>query len=135
MSRESMTRESRTIRAVVVLATCAAAACAACAGGDAPAVGDVPPVDAALQAQLANDERSALAALPAGAGHDLLVSNCLSCHSPQMITQQHKDTAGWNKTITQMVAWGAPLAPAQQGVLVAYLAEQYPARPVAPAAP
>jgi hypothetical protein len=45
-----------------------------------------------------------------------------------MITQQHKDTAGWNKTVTQMIAWGAPVAKDQQAMLVAYLAEHYPAR-------
>ena len=45
-----------------------------------------------------------------------------------MITQQHKDTTGWNKTVTQMIAWGAPVPTNQQGTLVAYLATHYPPR-------
>ena len=87
-----------------------------------------PPPPAALSARTSAEEQAALRTLPAGAGHDLVVGKCLVCHAATMITQQHKDTAGWNKTVTQMIAWGAPVAKEQQAPLVAYLAEHFPAR-------
>ena len=81
-----------------------------------------------LTAQLAADEQSSIARLPAGAGHDLVLGNCLICHSSMMLEQQHKDSTAWNKAVTTMVSWGAPLPAAQQPVLVAYLAQHFPAR-------
>jgi cytochrome c5 len=89
---------------------------------------------ATLATRLASDENAALARLPAGAGHDLVVGNCLICHSAALIEQQHKDAAGWNKTVTQMRAWGAPLPAAQQSLVIGYLAEQFPARAAGPVA-
>ena len=83
---------------------------------------------APLTAQLAADEQSSIARLPTGTGHDLVLSNCLICHSSMMLEQQHKDSTAWNKTVTTMVSWGAPLPPTQQPVLVAYLAQHFPAR-------
>ena len=94
-----------------------------------------PPPPAALLTRLASEEQAAVARVPAGTGHDLVVGNCLICHSATMIEQQHKDTTGWNKTVTQMVAWGAPLRKEQQPALVAYLAESFPARAEGPPAP
>ncbi len=93
-----------------------------------------PPPSVALDRQLGADERAAIADLPAGAGHDLVLGNCLICHAATMITQQHKDTAGWNKTVTQMIAWGAPVPQGQHAALVAYLAEHYRARTAGPPA-
>jgi cytochrome c5 len=87
-----------------------------------------PPPPAALARRLSAEEQAAMRALPDGPGHELVLGSCLSCHAAAMITQQHKDTAGWNKTITQMVAWGAPVTNDQQATLVAYLVEHYPAR-------
>ena len=87
-----------------------------------------PPPEARLLRRAEALERAGLAALPKGAGHVIAVGGCVTCHSASMIAQQHKDTAGWNKTVTQMVAWGAPVAPEQKPVLVAYLAEHFPAR-------
>ena len=81
-----------------------------------------------LTAQLAADEQSSVARLPAGPGHDLVLGNCLICHSSMMLEQQHKDSTAWNKTVTTMMTWGSPLPPAQQPALVAYLAQHYPAR-------
>jgi hypothetical protein len=42
-----------------------------------------------------------------------------------MLTAQHKDRAAWEKTVKSMVAWGAPVQPGQEEVLVRYLAEHY----------
>jgi hypothetical protein len=46
-----------------------------------------------------------------------------------MIQQQHKDSAGWAKTVTQMRAWGAPLPQEEVPVLVAYLISHYGTTP------
>ena len=86
-----------------------------------------PPAPAALSARTSAEENAALRTLPAGTGHDIVVGKCLVCHAATMITQQHKDTTGWNKTVTQMIAWGAPVAKEEQAPLVAYLAEHFPA--------
>jgi len=87
-----------------------------------------PPPPTTLATRTSAEQQAALRALPAGPGHDLVLANCLTCHAATIITQQHKDTAGWNKTVTQMIAWGAPVAKDQQAALVAYLFEHFPAR-------
>ena len=86
----------------------------------------------ALTARAAREEQAAIRALPEGAGRELVIGACVTCHAVTMLTQQHKDTAGWNKTVTQMVGWGAPLAKDRQPALVAYLAEQFPPRAAGP---
>ena len=110
------------LAAVIVLAGCGER-------GDADAAADAaraaPPPSAALRATLAAHEAASTARIPAGAGHDLVVANCLTCHTAALIEQQRKDAAGWDRTVAQMVAWGAPLRPDQQPVLVAYLAEHF----------
>lgn len=83
---------------------------------------------AAIATRATAEEQAALRALPAGPGHDIVLGNCVVCHAATMIAQQHKDMAGWNKTVTQMIAWGAPVPKDQQATLVAYLAEHYPPR-------
>lgn len=87
-----------------------------------------PPPPATLSARTSAEENAALRTLPAGAGRDIVVGKCLVCHAATMITQQHKDTTGWNKTVTQMIAWGAPVAKDKQAALVGYLVEHFPAR-------
>jgi len=61
------------------------------------------------------------ARLPDGAGRAIAERACQVCHSPQLIAQQHKDQAAWEKTIATMEKWGAPLTPAQHDSLRAYL--------------
>jgi cytochrome c5 len=63
--------------------------------------------------------------LPAGGAHDIAGRACLLCHSPTLITQQHKDSAGWEKTIVQMEKWGAPLTPGEHDSLRGYLLAHY----------
>jgi len=83
---------------------------------------------AALTAALQDGERTAIDRLPRGGGHGIVVGGCVTCHGASLITQQHKDSAGWNKTVTLMIAWGAAVAPAEKPVLVAYLTEHFGAR-------
>jgi cytochrome c5 len=84
-----------------------------------------PPPPAALNARLAAEEQAAINRLPAGPGRDLVVGNCLICHAATMIEQQHKDTTAWNKTVTQMIAWGAPVPSDRRAELMTYLATHF----------
>jgi hypothetical protein len=63
--------------------------------------------------------------LPAGRERAIAEQACLLCHSPQLIAQQHKDAAAWEKTLIQMEKWGAPLTPAQHVVLKAWLVRKF----------
>lgn len=87
-----------------------------------------PPPPTTLVKALGADEQSAMNSLPVGTARELVTGDCLICHSASMIEQQHKDTTGWNKTVSQMIAWGAPVQPVQTHVLIAYLAQHFPAR-------
>ena len=133
---------SRRLRVLLALAAGSAIGCGPAAApppdttaaSPAEAAAMAPPPEPELLRRAEALERAALAALPAGAGHDVVVGGCITCHSATMLTQQRKDSAGWSKTVATMVGWGAPVTPAQQPVLVAYLAEHYPARAQGPAA-
>ena len=59
--------------------------------------------------------------LPEGPERPIAERSCLLCHGPQLINQQRKDDAGWEKTIAQMEKWGAPVKPAEHAALKAYL--------------
>ena len=62
---------------------------------------------------------------PAGAGHDLAGRSCLICHSASLVTQQAKDSTGWEKTLGQMEKWGVQLSPAEHDTLRAYLTAKF----------
>ena len=51
------------------------------------------------------------------------------CHSTMLITQQHKDSTGWEKTVHQMEAWGAPIDTTDHATLVRYLRANFGALP------
>ena len=59
--------------------------------------------------------------LPAGSQRALAEQRCLICHSAQLIAQQHKDGAAWEKTIAQMEKWGVTLTAAEHDSLKSYL--------------
>jgi cytochrome c5 len=84
-----------------------------------------PPPPPTLTAQIAAEEQAAINRLPAGTGRDLVVGNCLICHAATMIEQQHKDTTAWNKTVTQMIAWGSPVPSDRRAELMTYLATHF----------
>ena len=67
---------------------------------------------------------------PTGDGLDLLTSKCQTCHSAMLVTQQRKDSTGWEKTVTTMEKWGARLVPADHAMVVHYLLQHFgPAKP------
>jgi hypothetical protein len=84
-----------------------------------------PGPSAALLSAIAEGERASLAALPPGPGQADVQGSCLICHGTAMFEQQHKDSAGWAKTVNQMRNWGAPLAEDRVSGVVAYLTQQY----------
>lgn len=70
--------------------------------------------------------------LPAGPGQEIAERSCLVCHSAMLVTQQAKDSTGWEKTITQMETWSVPLPPAERDTLRGYLLTHFGPRASAP---
>ena len=68
------------------------------------------------------EDHAKLAATPAG---ELVTNTCTACHSSEMFRQQPKLSAEqWAATVKKMrEAYKAPIAPAQDGALVAALLE------------
>jgi hypothetical protein len=91
----------------------------------APTVPAPPGPSSALMSAIADGERASLAALPTGPGQADVQGSCVICHGTAMIQQQHKDSAGWAKTVNQMRTWGAPLAADKVPEVIAYLAKNY----------
>jgi hypothetical protein len=58
---------------------------------------------------------------PAGAGGEIAGRACVMCHSPSLVTQQRKDSLGWEKTLVLMEKWGAPVPPAEHDSLRGWL--------------
>src|SRR3954469_12937828 len=96
-----------------------------------PAQHSAPPPapDAALLARVGALENAAVDSLPPGAGRDVLLRACTSCHAASLITQQRKPPAEWAKTVDKMVGWGAPLRAEEKQALVDYLAALHPLSP------
>lgn len=65
---------------------------------------------------------------PAGPGRPIAERACLFCHSPMLVTQQAKDSTGWEKSLATMEKWGAPLTPAEHDTLRGYLLAHFGAR-------
>ena len=66
--------------------------------------------------------------LAGGAGREIALRACLMCHAATLITQQAKDSTGWEKTLAQMEKWGAPVTPDEHPKLHVYLWQHYGAR-------
>ena len=58
---------------------------------------------------------------PPGNGRAVAQRACLICHSASLITQQAKDSTGWEKSIGQMEKWGVKLNAAEHDSLRSYL--------------
>lgn len=62
---------------------------------------------------------------PQGLGRGVAERACLVCHSATLVTQQHKDSTGWEKSVRQMEAWGVKLKSADRESLLTYLRSQF----------
>jgi len=61
-----------------------------------------------------------------GPGRELAENACLACHSAMLVTQQHKDSTGWEKSVRQMESWGAAVPDsAHHRELIRYLVARY----------
>jgi cytochrome c5 len=58
---------------------------------------------------------------PAGPGKTLADTKCQICHSVSLVSQQAKDSTGWEKTLAQMEKWGVQMPPAEHDTLRRYL--------------
>jgi hypothetical protein len=67
--------------------------------------------------------------LPPGEALTIIEAKCLLCHSSMLVAQQHKDSLGWEKTVTLMENWGARLVPADHQVVVGYLLANFGPKP------
>lgn len=63
--------------------------------------------------------------LPDSAGRHIAERWCLMCHSAMLITQQAKDSTGWEKTLAQMETWGVTATPEERDSLRAYLIQNF----------
>ena len=61
----------------------------------------------------------------AGDGKPLADRYCQICHSATLVTQQAKDSTGWEKTLAQMEKWGIQPSPAEHDSLRGYLLSHY----------
>jgi mono/diheme cytochrome c family protein len=60
-----------------------------------------------------------------GEGKAIADRACQICHSPMLVTQQAKDSTGWEKTLGQMEKWGVKLTPAEHDTLRGYLLARF----------
>ena len=65
------------------------------------------------------------AEFPAGDGKALAERYCQICHAPTLVTQQAKDSTGWEKTLAQMEKWGIQPTPAEHDSLRGYLVSHF----------
>jgi cytochrome c5 len=65
------------------------------------------------------------AQFPDGAGRPLAERYCAICHAPTLVTQQAKDSTGWEKTLAQMEKWGIRPTPAEHDSLRDYLVSHF----------
>ena len=65
------------------------------------------------------------AQFPDGAGRPLAERYCAICHAPTLVTQQAKDSTGWEKTLGQMEKWGIKPTPAEHDSLRRYLLSHF----------
>jgi mono/diheme cytochrome c family protein len=65
------------------------------------------------------------ATFAAGDGRPLAERYCQICHAPSLVTQQAKDSTGWEKTLVQMEKWGIRPTPGEHDTLRRYLESHY----------
>ena len=60
-----------------------------------------------------------------GPGRPLAQRYCAICHAPTLVTQQAKDSTGWEKTLAQMEKWGIRPTPGEHDSLRDYLVSHF----------
>jgi cytochrome c2 len=54
-----------------------------------------------------------------------LIMRCVMCHSVEIAVQQRLGPRGWSDTLDRMIAYGAPIPPADKETLMAYLLRHF----------
>jgi DMSO/TMAO reductase YedYZ molybdopterin-dependent catalytic subunit len=65
---------------------------------------------------------------PAGAAPSPYKETCLTCHEEDVIRQQHLTKAQWDREITKMTNWGAPVTAENRDSILNYLVQQFSRR-------
>ena len=65
------------------------------------------------------------AALPIHPGRDITIKVCSQCHSPELVTTQRMDQAGWKALVDQMASNGAQATDAEFESITNYLATSF----------
>lgn len=67
--------------------------------------------------------------LPEGPDVALVRTRCVTCHGADLIVQQRLTQVGWDREVTKMVRWGAPVTDAERAPIVAYLTRSFGLQP------
>lgn len=63
--------------------------------------------------------------LPDGAGKDVVVKICTSCHDADNFTSKKHTKAEWKEVVDTMIAYGAEVSDDQVEIITTYLAKNY----------
>jgi hypothetical protein len=63
--------------------------------------------------------------LPDGAGKDVVIKACTSCHDADNFTSKKHTKAEWKEVVDTMVAYGAEITDEQSEIITTYLAKNY----------
>ncbi len=66
-----------------------------------------------------------LSEFPPGPMKSLADATCLSCHSADIVVQQHLTEKQWAAVVTKMVGWGAPVPEDKKSEIVAYFVQYF----------
>ena len=78
--------------------------------------------------------QDAASLLPEGAGKNTVANACTACHALSQVTNAGHSEAEWNTVLHMMVNVGAQVPPDRFAAVVDYLAKNFPAKPLPPAA-
>jgi len=76
---------------------------------------------------------SAWAQMPEGEGRHLVETKCVGCHELARVTSAGYSETEWRDKLAMMKNVGMQVAPAEEHAIVAYLAKNYPEKPMADA--
>lgn len=63
--------------------------------------------------------------LPAGAGKDLVLEHCQTCHSVTLVVQQRIGEKAWTAELVKMEKWGSTMPADQNAAVAAYLVKYF----------
>ncbi|HKA21707.1 MAG TPA: hypothetical protein VKN18_25745 [Blastocatellia bacterium] len=69
--------------------------------------------------------RDRTSSLPDGAGRNLVIATCTQCHSLGPIVLQRKSEVQWVRTVRDMIARGAQIAPDEIELISTYLSQSF----------